>query len=425
MSRAICCILIIAAARTAMAQTLPAIRPLGPIERVSAEPLMSVNTTVALSDGRVYVNDVTAHRVLLFDSTLTRAQVVADSTSVTAKAYGPRPGTLFAFHGDSALFVDPASGSMLVLGPDARIDRVIAMPRPSGAPFQLNAIVGVPGFDARGRLVSVMPSALLHPPEGEAGKPVVQQAPDSTLLVEFDLISRVIDTIGSVHTESMRISTVRDANDYMTAITVTPDLLPVVDSWTVERDGSIAVVRGRDFHVDRLGADGKWRSSPKLPFEWEHLSDDQKTAIIDSSLAAIKARRDSVQVMLAQRGPAPAAGDGGGGRGGRGGGTGGGGMPAPMFIDGRPALSDLPDYKPAFMRTAARGDADGNLWIRTTTLVRGQPVYDIVNASGELIDRIQVPPFRTIAGFGPGVVYLAVTDTGGAVHIERARIRQK
>jgi hypothetical protein len=68
-------------------------------------------------------------------------------------------------------------------------------------------------------------------------------------------------------------------------------------------------------------------------------------------------------------------------------------------------------------------DADGNLWIRTSTIVNGQPVYDIVNRQGVLRDRVQLPPFRTIAGFGPGVVYMAVKDSAGVVHLERARIK--
>ena len=68
-------------------------------------------------------------------------------------------------------------------------------------------------------------------------------------------------------------------------------------------------------------------------------------------------------------------------------------------------------------------DADGNLWIRTTTIVEGQPVYDIVNREGELFDRVQLPSFRTIAGFGPGVIYMAVQDSAHIVHLERARLK--
>jgi hypothetical protein len=36
---------------------------------------------------------------------------------------------------------------------------------------------------------------------------------------------------------------------------------------------------------------------------------------------------------------------------------------------------------------------------------------------------VQLPAFRTLAGFGKGVVYLAVRDAAGVVHLERARVR--
>ena len=77
---------------------------------------------VPMPDGRVLVNDITARRVLLFDSTLTKASIVADTTGATANAYGTRAGTLIAYRGDSALYIDIGSLSMLVIGP-TRKDR--------------------------------------------------------------------------------------------------------------------------------------------------------------------------------------------------------------------------------------------------------------------------------------------------------------
>jgi hypothetical protein len=55
--------------------------------------------------------------------------------------------------------------------------------------------------------------------------------------------------------------------------------------------------------------------------------------------------------------------------------------------------------------------------------VDARPVYDIINRKGELIDRVQLPANRVLAGFGEGgVVYLAVRD-GATAHLERARIK--
>jgi hypothetical protein len=86
-------------------------------------------------------------------------------------------------------------------------------------------------------------------------------------------------------------------------------------------------------------------------------------------------------------------------------------------------LNEMPDYRPPFRQGAARGDADGNLWIRTSKLVNGGAVYDVINDKGALIDRVVVPPGRVIAGFGPGgMVYMGVVD-GSITRIERASVR--
>ena len=88
-------------------------------------------------------------------------------------------------------------------------------------------------------------------------------------------------------------------------------------------------------------------------------------------------------------------------------------------------LSDVPDYMPAVERVAGsyRADADNRLWIRPKPAAgaprAGGHIYDIVDRSGALVDRVQLPAGRTLAGFGPGgVVYLTTRD-GNAVKIER------
>ena len=86
-------------------------------------------------------------------------------------------------------------------------------------------------------------------------------------------------------------------------------------------------------------------------------------------------------------------------------------------------IEDVPDYKPAFSQGSLHADRSGNLWIRTNKFAGGQPVYDVINRAGRLIDRVQLPPYRTIAGFGRDVVLMAVRDSSGVVHLERARLR--
>jgi hypothetical protein len=86
-------------------------------------------------------------------------------------------------------------------------------------------------------------------------------------------------------------------------------------------------------------------------------------------------------------------------------------------------LDEMPEYRPAFRQGAARADVDGKLWVRTTKIFNGGAVYDVIDHSGALVDRVLVPPGRVIAGFGPGgVVYMGVVD-GNITRLERARVR--
>jgi hypothetical protein len=109
---------------------------------------------------------------------------------------------------------------------------------------------------------------------------------------------------------------------------------------------------------------------------------------------------------------------------GQAGGTAGEGPRVPMInlVD----ASELPDYRPPFLQQSTLGDADGNLWIRTTTPVGdgGGPIYYVVNRANVVVDRVQVPQGRIIVGFArDGVVYLAFRDLEGGTRVERARWR--
>jgi len=421
------------------AQSLPPIRPLGSVTAVAKEPLGAVSTVRHLPDGRVLVNDIIGRRVVMFDSALATATVVADTTSATANAYGPRPGGLIAYRGDSTLFIDPASLSMLLIDANGKIVRVGFL---VGGPF------GNPGFDRNGRLVYRAPpnfAAFRGPPPGSGSGnrlPQFPTPPDSAALVRFDLATRKVDTVTYFKTPKINLN-VTQSPDGGVRVTSNMNPLPQGDDWALLPDGTIALVRTKDYHVDYLNADGTVTASPKIPFQWERLTDEGKVAFIDSAKVAIEKARASGQFgpQMVVRGDAPrpastpapapapnvqagtmtvtsggnmtvtAVGPGGGGPGGP--------LPPLTMI----APSDLPDYKPAFAPGSTRADADGNLWIRTSQNVNGIPVYNVVNRSGELIDRVQLPQNRVLVGFGPGgVVYLAVRD-GATAHLEKARVR--
>jgi hypothetical protein len=227
------------------------------------------------------------------------------------------------------------------------------------------------------------------------------------------------------------------------SVTIEVNPLPVVDEWAVTPNGDVAFVRGRDYHVDWVEANGTRRSSPKMAFDWKRLTDEDKTRLADS----VKTLLDKQAAANPGQGAAMATAFGsmmgGGAAAGAprmqvmisaNGGPMGGGAPtrAPQVTAPKINVvspSQLPDYQPPFFATSTRADADGNLWVLTIP-TKPQPagsVYDVINGKGEVTERVLIPEGRTVLGFGPGgVVYLAKRVTEGTTTtttIERAGVK--
>ena len=427
-------------ATMAPAQQRPPIRQLGAVVAKSGETFTQVGGVRALSNGSVLVNDVPGRRVLMFDPLLAKFTVLADSTSATANAYGGRTGALVAYRGDSSIFIDPTSVSMLIIDPAGKVARVMAIPRAEDA-AAMGSGLGTTAFDARGRLV-YRAGARMQFTQGAArriegavggGAFVPPQIPDSALILSVDLTTRKVDTVGFIRTPKVKMEMKQDDKGNVSMMS-TLNPLPVIDDWAMLPDGSIAIVRGRDYHVDWVNADGSRSSSTKIPFDWQRMTDEDKVAFIDSLKVARERLGANAPVVAGSAAPGAPGGGGGGapqvqifmGPGGPGGGPPGGrpggpGTPQMNFV---PA-NELPDYKPPFLSNSTRADTEGNLWVRTipTSAVAGGPVYDVINRKGELVERVQIPVGRTIIGFGTGgAVYLLNRD-GTTATLERATVR--
>lgn len=425
------------AASIAGAQQRPAIRQIGAVTAKSTETFSNVASVRALSSGGVLVNDVSGRRVLMFDPQLSKFSIVADSTSATANAYGGRTGALLAYRGDSSIFVDPSSVSMLVIDPSGKVGRVIAIPRAEDASFIGNS-AGNASFDRQGRLIYRAPPRLQFTQRvvsgAAGGLPSIPEPPDSALVLRVDLATRKLDTVGVIRTPKIKLETRTDDRGGM-SITSLINPLPTVDDWTVTSEGSVAFVRGKDYHVDFLNPDGSKVTAAKIPFDWQRLSDEDKIAFIDSVKAA-RERQGANAPLVSAGGGAPAPAGGGGtpnvqifmGTGGPGGAP--GATPTRTAGPGNVPLnfipaSELPDYKPPFFAGSVRADTEGNLWVRTipTTAVAGGPVYDVINGKGELVDRVQVPANRTILGFGPNGAVFLINREGPMATLEKATVR--
>lgn len=277
----------------------PPVRRIESASALSSEPLGSITTVRQLPNGRLLLNDGTRRRLLMLDSTLSVIKVVLDSLTEVQNAYGTRPGALIAYRGDSTLFVDPATYAMLVIDGDGNIARVRSVPRATDVGYLTMAAVGngVSSFDAQGRLVYRVPAQAKYP----AGRPssdipFIPEQPDSAFVVAINMNTRKLDTLGAVRIPKQIIAFTRSDFGFEVRSTVSP--LPLVDEWAVLPDGTVAFVRGRDYRVDYLHSDGSLTSSPKLPFPWVRMEEDEKITFADS--VKVAQTRDAQRNFLLQ-----------------------------------------------------------------------------------------------------------------------------
>src|SRR6185503_14402159 len=107
----------------AMAQNTIPQRQLGPALYTTVEPLTLLLSAHRKSDGRLLVNEGPRHRLLMFDSTLSRATLIADSSGSTGLKYGPNISPTIPYLADSVLFVDGPARALIVLDPNGKQTR--------------------------------------------------------------------------------------------------------------------------------------------------------------------------------------------------------------------------------------------------------------------------------------------------------------
>ncbi|MEO7996116.1 MAG: hypothetical protein ABI852_01660 [Gemmatimonadaceae bacterium] len=384
---------------------------------------------------KLLVNDGVRRRLVMLDASMSNPGVVLDSTSEGGNSYGPRASPLIPFLADSSLFIDAPSLSLVVIDPNGKVARVMSVPRPNDLRF----LAGSPsGVDAKGNLLyrveaSQKQLSLNQPNAGNAT--VVMQPQDSAPVSRANFERRSIDTVGYVRLDNgIRTTTTRTADALITKLLVNP--LVTIDDWTVLSDGTIAFVRGHDYHVDVIRPDGRALSGAKLPFDWKRLTDADKQHLIDSARTAIDQSQATAKENKPTAGGADAArnemsatmamaamsrGDAGGGN-----------IASRSFkllppITEFVPISEIGEYYPPIRAGAAKADADGNLWILPTTSAQsksGELVYDVIDNRGALKKRVRVPVGRSIAGFGKGgVVYLMFRDETSEWHLERRSFR--
>lgn len=506
---------------TASTATKVPVREVGAVMARSAQALGSVSALRALSDGSVFLIDFQKRQLLKFDPTLKTTTIVADTAPGALMPYGQRPIGLIPYLGDSTIVADPSTLSLVVLDAQGRTVRVMASPRPNDINTLSTTNLGTHAFDAQGRLYyrqgnsggppGGMMGAMFgsgndrggdrnrggqgggNPPGGgqanrtatanrggdfggggmagmggdRGGQPFggpggrgfnPANQPDSVPIVRVDFDTRKADTVAFVKVPKNETQMTR-GEDGSTRLSIKINPLPQGDDWALLNDGTVAVMRVLDYHVDYYRPDGTHVASDKLPFDWKRISDEEKTKMVDSLQTLAKAASER-------------AGGGGGG----------------FRMSFEPiAAEKLPDYYPPIRQGSSIADRSGNLWVVPSTsslsaqlaqqmmggmgamggggrggdrpadrnaapgqarpagaaprdstrtassaamfgmmaAMMNQPplVYDVIDPKGSLVYRVKLPSGRQIAGFGPdGLIFLQARE-GRQIYLETVTLK--
>jgi hypothetical protein len=397
------------AAASAGAQSPIPIRSIGPILATSTENVGQAVTVRGTSDGHVIVGAGQRQRVYAFDSTLQTFTVVADSGQGTG--FIPvRTTGLIPYLGDSTLLADFSSNALLVLDPSGKQVRSMAPPHAQDLMFLgIPASFGRPGFDNKGRLIyrTMLRNNNMMPKTTPGGSQKIDMqaiSADSSPIVRGDFDTRTVDTIAWMKTPSqgrMGMEIKENPAGGAPSVTMKMEMNPfqMSDEWSVLSDGTIAIVRVHDYHIDWVDLDGTKRSTPKMPIDWKRYTDAERLQRVDSMK---KVADEQIKGAMSKMSGA--------------------GMPQMKFDIGIVPDSEFPSFWPPIEPGSVLADLEGHLWILPTTSTNSANgfTYDVVNKKGEVFERVQLPKGHVLVGFGPrNVVYLTKAD-GKNTFLERA-----
>jgi hypothetical protein len=361
----------VAAATVSRAQA--AARPLTNIVATSTDSLVGSIAVRPLRNGGFLVLENLSGRLQVFDSALKARPFDSSGTEYAA---------LMPFRGDSSVLMERATvTSLIVIDPFGVPGRAVATPR-----ALLTGRTSVVGFDNLERFVIRSPGPVflsLVPPEFEGD--TVLAGPDSLPILRANFTTRVTDTVAFYRAPRVRQLVTRTLGRGQGRPIINP--ASGGDDVLVLANGTIAIIRAQDYHVDWITADGRRSSTGRLPGAWMRLTDSIKTVLLDSASAVVAGRgRGGVVQRFAER-------------------------------------SEMADSLPPFILGQSRADAASHLWIRVRGVAQGGATYDVLDRDGVIIDRVQLPSGTTLLGFGPAVALVSSPVSRSAFRLMTIKVR--
>jgi hypothetical protein len=381
----------LALAGSALGAQTPPTRRIAKPDVEFPEPFTRITSLRELSDGRVLLADARDRTLQLLDLKSGQAHPVGRQGNGPGE-YG-LPQALIALPGDTTLLSDPLNSRLLLILPDGTPGPLLRMPEQASP-----ATIGGPRrSDSRGRFYYEVQ---------RRGEPGGRYGASAAEVIRFDRASGRIDTLATLALPTGRMTGSRQLPGGMLQ-TFTNKPLALQDVAAYGPDGRVAIVRAKTYQVEWIDPDGKRTTGAPVRYEPIRITDAERKAFLESQTTPGSIIvRGPVGGAAVPSGAAPRA------------------VPIPRGSDpfaDQPV--EWPDYKPAFLAGAAVIDLEGRLWVlKTRRHDELIPVYDIIDGSGRLVERIALPPRTRLVGFGRGVVYLSRSDADDLEWLGRYRL---
>ena len=316
-------------------------------------------------------------RVVLLNASLTTVTPIGNTGS------GPgeyaEPEGLVAGPKDTTLLIDASRGDILVID---QAGRIVGSKTTPVAQVALIAPGGL-AIDHAGRLL--YQPRVQESRNNPGGMEIV--TPDTAPITAYDFTTRGTIPVAQVHVEKASSTMESDSTKPGTMrMRLQTFPFPTIDDWVMMPDGTIAIIRGADFHVDWIAPNGKIRSTPPIQYA--------KVAVTDSDKVKFRARHhmfgDSLPMM-------------------------------PRNVSMTQLEPDsFPKFKPPFSARGAKAAPDGTIWIPARIISpAAKEGYDVIGPDGRVRERVHLAKGQVLVGFGKGVVYVTVSDAARDTRVAR------
>lgn len=344
-----------------------------------------------LPDGRVVVLDISEQRLVVLDAKLANAKPLSRTGSGPGEFLWPI--FLIRALGDSLLLGDLGNQRLLVIDPGGKMSGQKRIGNGAVSIGSQALYTGTPVSDPLGRIV--------YQGANMKVSPTMQVTTDSTApILRLNLATDATDTLAYVRVSAPGMKMSGDPSDMASMkMSVVVDPFPTIDDWALLSDGTLAVIRGSDYHIDWIAPDGKKTSSAPMPYIRVPLTDSVKQHYVDAMKKADVVVRERMAKMPA-------------------------GMARPVIAQTPP--DKWPEFLPALSARLAMAAPNGTLWL-VAKPVKGQSsppyAYDVIDRRGVVVEHVALPPKRIVVGFGRNSVYLMVQDADDIMHLERAPLK--